>query len=91
MEIICTRCKDPKDEEEFRTITIEEFDERFEKQFGLCKICQEKLPEKRKVHVDHSHKTGEVRGLLCSKCNTLLGMLEGRENIIGNIVDYLME
>lgn len=44
-------------------------------QRGLCLVCAKDLPSRSKmVHVDHCHATGRVRGVLCSKCNKLLGM-----------------
>lgn len=47
-------------------------------QGGLCAIC--KQPEKAKnrkfLSVDHCHKTGKVRSLLCAKCNFLVGVYE---------------
>src|SRR5438105_9932161 len=54
-------------------ITQAEYDQMFEEQDGVCKICRK--PESRicrgilcRLAVDHDHKTGKVRGLLCSKC-----------------------
>lgn len=44
----------------------------FEKQKGLCAICGEP-PKHKRLGVDHCHKTGKVRGLLCSPCNLMLG------------------
>lgn len=45
------------------------------KQKGLCRIC--KRPRKlRWLAVDHNHKTGVVRGLLCGPCNGKLGWFE---------------
>lgn len=54
-------------------LTPEKFDEMREAQGGCCAFCGE--PKKRLV-VDHCHKTGNVRGLLCVRCNVALGYFE---------------
>jgi len=71
-------------------ITKNDFMKLKDKQFGLCTICYEKLPEDKKIHVDHDHETGKVRGLLCPRCNIAVGIFENNKNLIGNIVDYLL-
>jgi len=43
-----------------------------------CAICKSK-PQKRSMSIDHNHKTGKVRGLLCDSCNLSLGHLERDE------------
>jgi hypothetical protein len=49
----------------------------FEYQGGVCYACHQPEPVKgRRLSVDHDHSTGEVRGLLCSRCNPLLGKIE---------------
>ena len=45
-------------------------------QKGVCWICGRPNVNGRRLSTDHNHETGEVRGLLCSKCNPLLGKLE---------------
>jgi len=55
-------------------LTVQSFNEMLAAQDGRCLICGE-VP-KRTPHVDHCHETGLVRGLLCSKCNTALGLLD---------------
>lgn len=60
-------------------ITLTDYDALFQFQRGMCKICHS-THSRRDIQthlcVDHCHKTGRVRGLLCVKCNTLIGMLE---------------
>lgn len=53
-------------------ITVEEYEQKFAEQNGLCAICDQPQPE-RLLAVDHDHITGQVRGLLCSKCNLMIG------------------
>ena len=62
-------------------ITIEQYNEMLISQNGMCLICgkEETRTRKKKVTqlvVDHSHKTGKVRGLLCAICNGRLGWYE---------------
>jgi hypothetical protein len=47
-----------------------------EEQRGLCAICSEPLGTRHKMHIDHCHTTGRVRGLLCSRCNRGLSFIE---------------
>jgi len=61
--------------------------ERLKAQGGVCAICG-KPPGKTRLALDHCHRTGRVRGLLCWSCNVKLGWLEKR---MGAIVRYLKE
>jgi len=57
-------------------ITPEDYARMFAAQGGRCAICRTANPGNgRRWSVDHDHETGKVRGLLCSQCNTGLGML----------------
>ena len=40
-------------------------------QRGVCAICGAP-PKTRRLHIDHDHRTGKVRGLLCQRCNRAL-------------------
>lgn len=54
-------------------ITLEKYNELVKKQNNSCKICNKKVT---KLCVDHNHETGRMRGLICYKCNTILGSYE---------------
>lgn len=49
-------------------IGIDEYEALFSKQGGTCAICK-RPPYKKRLSVDHCHKTGKIRGLLCFRCN----------------------
>ena len=77
-------------------ISQEEYDRILESQAGVCALC--KQPETRKhssgsicrLAVDHDHKTGTIRGLLCNKCNRSLGQLgDSPEDIIERLTEYI--
>jgi len=77
-------------------ITFEEYQEMVVKQNNCCAICM--VPETRldhrtnkpqQLHVDHCHKTGKVRGLLCSRCNTGLGKFEENILLFESCIKYL--
>ena len=71
-------------------ITLKDYDEMFDKQDGVCAIC--KLPEiTRRLAVDHNHKTGKVRGLLCTGCNIALGHIKDNPERLENMKMYLEE
>jgi len=62
-------------------ITLNDYNRMSKEQKGVCAICGKKETHKnqfniKRLAVDHDHKTGKVRGLLCIKCNTLLKALE---------------
>ena len=60
-------------------------------QCGKCAICSAVLDEmpSRKTHVDHNHATGEVRGILCNKCNAGLGYFSDNVEGLRNAIKYL--
>ena len=65
-------------------------------QKGLCAIC--KQPERvlnkrtqrpRRLYIDHNHKTNEIRGLLCQRCNLGIGHLQEDLAILESAIAYL--
>jgi len=70
-------------------ISKKDYDELCKKQAYRCKICGE-LPSKgKRLCVDHDHSIGKVRGLLCHKCNTGLGMFQDSATIMRKAIKYL--
>jgi hypothetical protein len=65
-------------------ITGAEVDAMIEAQGGTCAVCPGK-PE----HVDHDHKTGVVRGVLCFNCNQALGNVRDDPRVLRRLIDYL--
>ena len=56
---------------------------------GRCWMCGRE-PKKRRLHVEHDHKTGRIRGLACWKCNTLLAQAKDNPVILRAAADYLL-
>lgn len=76
-------------------ITLDDYNMMLEQQNYVCKICHcpetathknEKIKE---LAVDHCHDTGKVRGLLCDRCNHLLGLAKDSKNLLLNAIKYL--
>lgn len=68
-------------------ITVQEYDLLLEKQQGRCLICLS--IDDKKLAVDHDHKTGRIRGLLCQRCNTTLGRVEDSIELLERMISYL--
>lgn len=71
-------------------ITLEEYNILFEEQGGVCAICSSP-PKRKMLAVDHCHTTGKVRGLLCSNCNTSLGLVKEDPDILLQMINYIEE
>lgn len=72
-------------------VTLEWYDEQLALQDGGCKICGTKDPGKglKHFHVDHSHETGKVRGLLCHACNVGIGLFKEDVKLIEKAIEYV--
>lgn len=75
-------------------ITLVEYEEMFCAQGGVCAGCQQ--PEidhgnPKRLSVDHDARTGRIRGLLCRRCNTALGLLADDPARLRRLADYLKE
>lgn len=71
-------------------ITFDQFTQILESQNNCCAICKSKVPGGRgQFHVDHDHLTGKIRGILCSNCNLMLGLVLDSTEILDNAIKYL--
>lgn len=71
-------------------LSLKEYEAMLAGQNGLCKICGRPDPKGRKLHVDHDHNTGAVRGLLCQGCNFGLGGFQDNPELLLEAVKYIL-
>ncbi|ANA86198.1 holliday junction resolvase [Gordonia phage Lozinak] len=86
------KCKECDADRKLRArygISFAEYAEQLLEQGGKCAICGTAPDDGSKLHVDHCHTTGKKRGLLCSQCNTAIGLLKEDLNLLSRAADYL--
>jgi hypothetical protein len=71
-------------------ITLEDKAKMYLEQDGKCYICDKPI-EGHKVYIDHDHKTGKVRKLLCPGCNCAIGLAQESEELLLKFIAYLKE
>ena len=67
----------------------EQYENMVKDQNNSCAICLNKFKDKRGKHVDHSHKTDKVRGILCNSCNLALGKFKDSPDYLKSAILYL--
>lgn len=72
-------------------ISLGEYERMLTFQNGLCAICLQPEHIRLSLAVDHCHKTGRVRRLLCNKCNSLLGMVNDSPDLLRKAAAYIEE
>lgn len=77
-------------------LSINDYNTMMQEQKGVCAICKRTETLKktngisvRRLSVDHDHKTGKVRGLLCNRCNVILGKIEDNTILLNTMIKYL--
>lgn len=77
-------------------ITADDYNKLVIEQNDLCKICSKKETKKSRTDgnicrlaLDHCHKTGKIRGLLCHHCNAAIGHLKDDINLLQKAIEYL--
>lgn len=74
--------------------TLAELESLYASSNGVCQICGKpqtgfKNGGQKNLAIDHCHKTGKVRGLLCTKCNTALGKFNDDPSLLRKAAEYL--
>lgn len=90
----CLSCDNEVDLQRRFGITFSDYDKIFKKQNGKCKICGNKEIGHKlqgRFCVDHDHSTGKIRGLLCYRCNLLLGNAKDNIEILASAIQYLID
>jgi len=70
-------------------VTLQEYASLFDQQGGVCAICKGKPDIWNTLAVDHCHVTGRIRGLLCNKCNSILGLAKDQPGLLVKACRYL--
>lgn len=83
-----------KDYAKAEHVSVEDLIKIYEKQNKSCNICfkefpVEKISKRNGLFVDHCHESGKIRGLLCLKYNSGLGMFNDNVNLLSNALEYL--
>lgn len=71
-----------------RGLTREQYDRLLHDQGHVCAIC-ERAPKGRALAIDHDHKFGHTRGLLCTRCNMGLGMFGDSRKLLVAAAQYV--
>lgn len=79
-------------------ITLEQYEAMFDAQNGVCAICGRadrrtatSNATLRRICVDHDHKTGAIRGVLCADCNQAMGLLDDQIELLQRAISYLRD
>lgn len=79
-------------------ITLDDYNRMLEEQGGVCAICKQpetifdrRIGRLRNLAVDHDHTTGQVRKLLCTRCNQGIGNLQESADRLQSAIDYLRQ
>jgi hypothetical protein len=100
-ELVCRECKSDVNRNYLLkntfNVTLEEYNRMLKLQNNVCGICEKSETTKNKnnviysLSIDHCHTTGQIRGLLCRKCNSGLGMFKDSEILLLKAIKYLKD
>jgi hypothetical protein len=84
---MCRPCRNVKLRAEAYGLTVEEVHRMLAR--SACECCGAEFASVRDRHIDHDHRTSEVRGLLCQKCNTALGCVDDDVDHLRRLISYI--
>ena len=70
-------------------MSLDDYYTLLKEQKGVCAICKRPNRNGARLCVDHDHRTGVVRGLLCTQCNAILGYIDDSPIILKGAIKYL--
>ena len=70
-------------------LTVDEYSRILQAQGGVCALCEGAPTPRISLHVDHDHGTGEIRGLLCVRCNNALGLFREDPDLLKRAARYV--
>lgn len=89
----CKRCQIASQREKSLGISEAQYRQILADQHGACAICgmleSDPKLQRQILAVDHNHKTGQIRGLLCGNCNTAIGLFKDDANRMRDAIFYL--
>lgn len=72
-------------------ITLLQYEDMLKNQLSVCAICRHISQDSTPLAVDHCHKTGKIRGLLCRPCNSALGFFRDNVENMQIAITYLQK
>jgi hypothetical protein len=91
LSTVCGKCRSARQRKALYGISAVEYAEMLVQHGGVCATCKRPPKAGRSLCVDHNHRTGKVRGLLCDKCNQALGKAEDSIERLWALIQYLDE
>lgn len=82
----CDECRRLQQRLRYMVLTKAQYDALIKHANGVCELCERPLD---KPNIDHCHKTGRIRGVLCAACNSGLGALRDDPELMRRAADYI--
>lgn len=91
LDSTCKSCRIVTQRERVLGVSDTEYWRMYHLQDGRCGICESRLYSKRykRFAVDHCHSTGKIRGLLCTNCNTALGLMKDDPSALSRAIEWV--